>query len=545
LAPKVIKNIIGAVRKVRKARDTLPAMLARQAAHLIAPRTQGQDPPALQDEGAASGIAAGPEEAKKPREEVLDKSPRGPQRKKRKRRKSTRQTEQAPWDLTEFEVAPESGRMRFHDIELPEEVMHAIHDLGFEYCTPIQAAALPAALEGDDVYGRAQTGTGKSAAFLIAILTRLYRNSDRPRRKGTPKALVIAPTRELVMQIEQDAIDLGKYLPVNTVAVFGGMDYSKQEKTLRSKPVDILVATPGRLLDFNRRGVVRLNEVEILIIDEADRMLDMGFIPDVSSIIRATRPKDQRNTMLFSATLTPQVTRLANQWTRKPVHIEIEPEQVAVDTVDQKVYIVTDEEKFIALCNLIEKRNLGRVLVFCNRKDRTRRIADLLWEQGFEAAQMSGDVRQTTRVKTLERFRAGQLRILVATDVAARGIHVDSISHVVNFDLPENPEDYVHRIGRTGRAGERGTSVCFASETDAFYIEPIQDFIGRKLECTFPEEELLTPLPAPTRRRPRREREGGRGGRGDRGRGGRSGHGRGGRSGHGRRDDRGRGGRRR
>ena len=544
MAPRVIKNIMGAVRKVREAKERIPAMLARQAAHLISPRLPRQAPEQPPSEVIAEGTLPAPVEPEIP--------PEAPPRKSRRRRKRPRGSDAAPveatWDVSAFEVPAESGRMRFHDIDLPDGIMHAISDLGFEYCTPIQAAALPAVLEGQDVYGRAQTGTGKSAAFLIAILTRLLREPREHRRKGTPRALIIAPTRELVMQIEQDAQDLGKYLPVRTVAVFGGMDYAKQEKELRGRAVDVLVATPGRLLDFNRRGVVRLDEVDILIIDEADRMLDMGFIPDVSSIIRATKPREQRNTMLFSATLTPAVTRLANQWTTKPVHIEIEPEQVAVDTVDQVVYIVTDEEKFVALCNLIEKRNLGRVLVFCNRRDQTRRLADRLWEQGIEAAQMSGDVRQTTRVKTLEAFRGGRLRVLVATDVAARGIHVDAISHVVNFYLPENPEDYVHRIGRTGRAGETGTSVSFASESDAFFLEPIEEFIGCKLPCTFPDEELLNPLPAPVRRRPREPesdrggRDGGRrggggsrGGRGGSGGSGRGGSGRGGNRGGGRR----------
>jgi len=448
-----------------------------------------------------------------------------PQRKPRRRKKKgtplpaatqreTRETAE-PWDPADFQVKEQSGRYRFHDLDLPDEIMHAIHDLGFEYCTPIQAAALPVTLSGQDIFGKAQTGTGKTAAFLVAILTRMYRQGPPEiRRKGTPRALIIAPTRELVMQLDKDAQDLGRYTPLRAMAVYGGMDFEKQQRTIRAEPIDILAATPGRLLDFQRRGVLDLSEVETLVIDEADRMLDMGFIPDVSKIIRSTAPKDQRNTMLFSATLTPQIQRLAAQWTRNPAHIEIEPENVAVDTVDQVVYIITRPEKFRLLVNLIEHRTLERVLVFSNRRDWTRRIAERLQNQGIDATHLSGDVSQEQRVKKLERFREGRIRVLVATDVAARGIHVEGISHVVNYDMPDNPEDYVHRIGRTGRAGESGISVSFATEFDAFLLPAVEEFIGRKLPCIYPEDDLLAPLPKPDLPPPDRFRRGGDSGRG-------------------------------
>ncbi|MFW5931127.1 MAG: DEAD/DEAH box helicase, partial [Desulfosalsimonas sp.] len=270
---------------------------------------------------------------------------------------------------------PETQHCRFTDFDLPAPLMRAIEDLGFTRCTPIQADILPAALSGRDASGRAQTGTGKTAAFLIALFARLLGSpANEKRKKGAPRVLILAPTRELVMQISQEAGQLGKYCDLNILSVFGGMDYVKQQNRLREKAVDVVVATPGRLLDFKRRGVVSLKEVDALVIDEADRMLDMGFIPDVRKIIQSTPNKGMRQTMLFSATLTREIMRLSEQWTKDPVTVEIEPDQVAVDTVDQVIYIVTMEEKFGLLYNIIVKQDLDRVLVFCNRKDEVRRL---------------------------------------------------------------------------------------------------------------------------------------------------------------------------
>lgn len=406
-----------------------------------------------------------------------------------------------PWTLADFQVLPAAEKFRFHDLNLPDEIMHAIQDLGFQYCTPIQAGLLPQTLQGADAAGRAQTGTGKSAVFLLSILTQVLRNPlPDTRRPGTPRALILAPTRELALQIEKDGKALSKYLPTNVVAVFGGMDYEKQKRLLTNGPVDIVVATPGRLLDFNRQGDIRLDKTEMLIIDEADRMLDMGFIPDVQRIIRATPPKSKRQTMLFSATLTPEVTRFAAQWTRDPVTVEIEPEQVAVDTVEQMVYITTMEEKFPLLYNMITKQELERVIVFGNRRDQTRHLTERLQDYGISSALLSGEVAQNKRIHTLEAFRAGKIRVLVATDVAARGLHIEGVSHVVNYNLPLDPEDYVHRIGRTGRAGASGISVSFASEDDAFQIPTIEKFLGRELHCVHPEEEWLTAPPPPAKK---------------------------------------------
>ena len=431
--------------------------------------------------------------------------------------------------------------MRFQDLELPVEVMHAIYDLGFQYCTPIQAGIMRKTLEGLDATGRAQTGTGKTAAFLITILTHFLKNpAPEPRKKGTPRALILAPTRELVLQIERDAKGLGKYARCKAMAVFGGMDYVKQKRMLGEGPIDIVAATPGRLLDYKRKGDIDLSRVEILVIDEADRMLDMGFIPDVRRIIESTPMKGKRQTMFFSATLTPEVNRLAASWTREAVQVDVTPPRdITLATIDQLVYIITNDEKFTLLYNLITKLNLERVMVFANRRDETQFLKDRLASYGISCGLLSGDVSQDQRVKTLEAFRNGNIKVLVATDVAARGLHIEGVSHVVNYTLPMDPEDYVHRIGRTGRAGASGTSVSFATETEAYEIPEIEQFIGRDLPAVQPEPDLLTPPPplregvSEARPRPRhshnrgggggrpggrRNGPGGRGGRGGRGR---------------------------
>ncbi len=376
--------------------------------------------------------------------------------------------------------------------------MHAIADLDFRYCTPVQAEVLPKTLEGMDVTGKAQTGTGKTAAFLITILSAFIKTPHEAGRKpGAPRALILAPTRELVMQIDKDSRSLSKYCTgIRTLAVYGGMDYQKQLRQLEQGTVDIVVATPGRLLDFKSKGGLSLAKVEILVIDEADRMLDMGFIPDVRRIIESTPPKTRRQTLLFSATLTPDVVRLASRWTKDAITVEIDPDQVATDTIHQVVYIVTEAEKFKVLYNLVVRDRLERVLVFANRKDHSQQLARRFAALGINTGLLSGDVAQERRIKTLEAFRGGKIRVLVATDVAARGLHVEDISHVVNYNLPLNPDDYVHRIGRTGRAGATGISVSFADEMDAQQIPVIEQYLGRSLPCNQPDESLLhEPVP--------------------------------------------------
>ncbi|MEJ2589156.1 MAG: DEAD/DEAH box helicase [Deltaproteobacteria bacterium] len=480
---------------------------------------------------AIFGLAPQPEDSepatrKKPSKKLSDskketssKKPARSGKPQEAQQKKENRASDADWDLSRFDVPAEEGKVRFHDLDLPLEIMHAISDQGFDYCTPIQAEILPPVLEGRDTTGQAQTGTGKTAAFLIDIYTRMMRNPpEGKRRPGTPRVLILAPTRELVLQIERDARDMGKHTDFRILAVFGGIDYEKQKQILAKETIDIMIATPGRLLDFQRQKKVHLNQVEILIIDEADRMLDMGFIPDVRKIVRSTPHKEKRQTLFFSATVTPEVERLAEQWTRDPVHVEIEPDHVVAESVNQMVYIVTVEEKFALLLNLIRKENLKRVLVFTNRKDQTVKLADRLRQYRIECAVLSGDVPQKKRIQTLENFRDGKIRVLVATDVAARGLHVEGISHVINFTLPRAPEDYVHRIGRTGRAGATGISVSFACEADSFYIPDIEAYLGSPMQCTQPDSSLLE-LPAPeVKPRPTKKRASsrprkGRGGR--------------------------------
>jgi len=348
-----------------------------------------------------------------------------------------RRSDHDGWTLEQFKVEPVEGKRRFHEFDLPLEIMHALSDLGFEYCTPIQALSLEHSLAGKNVAGRAQTGTGKTAAFLLAILTRYLRTpQERQSKSGAPRALVIAPTRELVIQICKDADELGKYCGLRYLAVYGGMDHERQRRELQAGPVDLLVATPGRLLDFVNGRVVDLSNVDTLVIDEADRMLDMGFIPDVRRIIFRLPGRERRCTMLYSATLTEDVMRLASQWMTEPVRVEVDADNVTIDTVRQVVYIVRAREKFTVLYNLLRQNPEERVLVFCNRRSSTERVSENLIRLGVPCEVLSGDVQQNKRLRVLEDFRSGKVRVVVATDVAGRGLHVDGINFVVNYDFP-------------------------------------------------------------------------------------------------------------
>lgn len=431
------------------------------------------------------------------------------------RAKKVAKPDHGPWDISEFQVPPEAGKTRFHDFDLEAPIMRAIADLGFQYCSPIQAQSLPYALQGKDVVGKAQTGTGKTAAFLTAIIDDLLKNPITEKRyAGEARALVIAPTRELVIQIADDAKKLCKYTDLKIHTLVGGMDYVKQQRHLHEDFVDILVATPGRLLDFCGNKDVYLDQLEVLVIDEADRMLDMGFIPQVRQIVRQTPKREDRQTLFFSATFTDEVRMLVEQWTYKPVTIDIEPESVANERVDQHVYLVSTEEKYTLLYNLIQQEHAESMIVFANRRDECRDLQERLERHGIKAGLLSGEIAQNKRVSTLDAFKSGEIKVLVATDVAGRGIHISGISHVVNFTLPEEPEDYVHRIGRTGRAGKTGTSISFACEDDAMLLEPIEKLLGKPIKCEQPPEYLMLPppesLPAPARARNSGERYGNR-----------------------------------
>ena len=390
-------------------------------------------------------------------------------------------------EATPVEEAAPAESVKFESLNLEATVQQGVDALGFESCSPIQGQILPYTLAGKDAIGKAQTGTGKTAAFLITIFNDLLSHPiEGERYLGEPRAVIIAPTRELVMQIAADADELGRFTGLQTVTLIGGADYQKQLSKVNRLPVDLIVATPGRLIDFMERRDLALDRVEILVLDEADRMLDMGFIPQVKRIVRATPRKEDRQTLLFSAPFTQDIMNLAKQWTFEPVTVEIEPERVATASVDQRVYLVSSRERFPVLLDLLRDPAVESVIIFANRRDQVRRLYEKLRKEGVHCGMLSGEVTQAKRTKTLENFRSGRSKVLVATDVAGRGIHVEGISHVVNYNLPEDPEDYVHRIGRTGRAGAKGVSVSFASEDDAFLLPDIEGLLGHPLACMSP-----------------------------------------------------------
>ena len=373
----------------------------------------------------------------------------------------------------------------FETLNLEPQLKQAIDALGFKGMTPIQAKVLQYTLAGHDAIGRAQTGTGKTAAFLISIINDLLKNPVKTQRyRGEPRALILAPTRELAIQIESDAKELTKFSGLNVVTLVGGVDFDKQKKQLDQGFVDILVATPGRLIDFTEQKEIWLDQIEFLVIDEADRLLDMGFIPSVKRIVRYSPRKEQRQTLLFSATFSYDVLNLAQQWLFEPVTVEIEPEKKTNADVEQRVYVVGKSDKYKLLQEILRDEPIEKVMIFANRRDQVRKLYDNLKKDGYKVVMLSGEIAQDKRLKMLDQFKNGQHNIMIATDVAGRGIHVDGVSHVINFTLPEQSDDYVHRIGRTGRAGTRGVSISFLSEDDAFYLPEIEKAIGQKIPLT-------------------------------------------------------------
>lgn len=373
----------------------------------------------------------------------------------------------------------------FETLNLHPQLKQAIDALGFQSMTPIQEKVLKFTLAGHDAIGRAQTGTGKTAAFLVSVLNDLLNNPITTQRyRGEPRALILAPTRELALQIESDAKELTQFTNLNLVTLLGGVDFDKQKAQLDANFVDIMVATPGRLIDLVEQKEVWLDQIEFLVIDEADRLLDMGFIPSVKRIVRYSPRKEQRQTLMFSATFSYDVLNLAQQWLFEPITVEIEPEKKTNADVEQRVYMVAKSDKYKLLQEILRDEPIEKVMIFANRRDQVRKLYDHLKRDGYKVVMLSGEIAQDKRLKMLDQFKNGQHNIMIATDVAGRGIHVDGVSHVVNFTLPEQSDDYVHRIGRTGRAGTRGVSISFLSEDDAFYLPEIEKAIGQKLPLT-------------------------------------------------------------
>lgn len=401
---------------------------------------------------------------------------------------------------------------RFADLGLHPTLLAGVTRLGFTHCTPIQAAALPRALAGHDLAGQAQTGTGKSAAFLLATMQHLLtvprKPEDDPKQ---PRALILAPTRELAVQIHKDAMSLAAQTDLRMTVCYGGAGYESQRASIEAG-VDILTGTPGRLIDYYKQHTYTLEQIEVLVLDEADRMFDLGFIADIRYLIRKMPPPAQRRNYLFSATLSHRVLELAYEYMNSPQKIEIEPEQVTADRVRQAMVHVANDEKMPLLVGLLRQHRSERSLVFINTKREAEEVERGLRANGFAARVLSGDVAQGTRLRLLEEFKNGKLPVLVATDVAARGLHIPGVDLVINYDLPQDPEDYVHRIGRTARAGATGDAISLCCETWVYSLPEIEKYIGMRIPPLDGGHGLIaTDYVAPPRE-PRRHR-GGPGGR--------------------------------
>jgi ATP-dependent RNA helicase RhlB len=408
--------------------------------------------------------------------------------------------------------------LRFDAMSLNESVLAGIRDAGFEFCTPIQAKTLPIALEPKDVAGQAQTGTGKTAAFLLATFQKLLASTPDPEQKKQPRAFMLAPTRELAMQIANDAELLGKHTGFKIGLAYGGTDYEKQRRTIENG-IDILIGTPGRIIDYFKQGVFKLDQVEVAVLDEADRMFDLGFIKDIRYLLRRLPPPDKRLNMLFSATLSHRVMELAFEHMNEPELVRIEPDKVTADRVRQAIFFPSNEDKLPLLVGLIREMGAGRIMVFVNMKRDAERVEATLEANGVHAKAISGDVPQKKRQRLLLDFQSGDLQVLIGTDVASRGLHIPDVQYVINYDLPQDSEDYVHRIGRTARAGAAGDAISFGCETYAMSLPDIEDYIGHKIPVAKYEPADLPELVKPKRRDrqtrkpgPHRKRAGNKGG---------------------------------
>lgn len=377
----------------------------------------------------------------------------------------------------------------FEQLPLSPSVLKAVKTLGFERLTPIQSQILPHTLAGQDAIGQAQTGTGKTATFLITVIEYLLKHpfhADEKRFLGEPRAVILAPTRELAQQIYQDCRALVQFTDLYCLCMIGGgADFDKQAKQLDRRPLDILIGTPGRISDWVGRGNLFLDRVEVLVLDEADRMLDMGFIPDVKRLIGKMPSNTHRQSLLFSATFNTDVMNLAYRWLYQPTFVEIAPESRTNRNITQRFYVLANNQKLSVLTKLLQGDDVKKAIIFANRKDQVSYLYNKL-RPHFPLAMLSGDIAQNQREKYLERFKNGELTVMVATDVAGRGIHVDDVSHVINYTLPDLPDDYVHRIGRTGRAGQTGVAISFVSEDDAFNLPALEKHLGEKLQLEQP-----------------------------------------------------------
>jgi len=377
--------------------------------------------------------------------------------------------------------------MPFADLGLAPDVLKGLHEAGYIRCTPIQEKSLPITLQGKDIAAQAQTGSGKTAVFLVTIFQKL---SQQEKLKDACHALILAPTRELALQIQADAELLGKYLPLRTVAIYGGVGYNAQIDALK-RGAHVVIATPGRLIDLMKQGLFRPQDVSLLVIDEADRMLDMGFVKDLRYIMSKLPPYSRRQTMLFSATLSLRVLELTYQYMNVPEEVVVNPEQLVVETIHQELYHVGRPEKFSLFLGLLQREKPERALVFCNTKVQTSWVADRLVGNGYRARAITGDLPQARRIKLLERFKTGDIQILVATDVASRGLHVEDVTHVFNYDVPQDPEEFVHRIGRTARAGKEGRAITLCCEDDVYALENVEKLLGSKIPVVWAEDDLF------------------------------------------------------
>lgn len=388
------------------------------------------------------------------------------------------------------------SKIQFSEFQLPAELMQGIEESGFSYCTPIQAETLPIALQGKDISGQAQTGTGKTAAFLVAAFTHVMTHPPAEQRQANqPRILVIAPTRELAVQIYNDAQKLGRHTGLSMAAIYGGTGYEQQRQALEAG-VDVLIGTPGRIIDYFKQHVFNLKALQVMVLDEADRMFDLGFIKDIRYLFRRMPPPDKRLSMLFSATLSHRVKELAYEHMNNPQTVEIKTENVTADRIEEILYYPSKEEKIPLLLGLLQQKNIQRGLVFVNTKHVGERVTNYLLGNGIKAGILSGDVPQQKRLKLLDRLGSGEINIMVATDVAARGLHIPEVSHVFNYDLPQDAEDYVHRIGRTGRAGASGEAISFACEEYVYSLPDIEEYIGHRIPSASIEQDILvTPQP--------------------------------------------------